>query len=268
MTSETRQGAAIEADRLRKARDLVFWLMSGNLEARSLYFEARHRRVLAGQSADAAAKAASEADWTRIRHEALGHRLDPRGARPVRCWLAIALVVVIGTGLGGLAWTGLAGVPAGRLLGAMSAAAVWLADAWLGAIASRERRGSLLRMAIAGGVIVAGGIAALHGTGTAAGRPGDWGTGLLGAALSLALTAAAAVVIARAEPAAVTRARRRRRRAQALYDGAMRIMIADAEAAAIARESWLSLIRVLSVSAAKGDAQLSEDAVTVAAGLV
>jgi hypothetical protein len=267
VTSGTREGPAIDIGRLRQARDLVFWLLSGNVEARSLYFEARHRRVLAEQSVAAAAEAASEADRTRIRHEALRHRLDPLGRRPVRCSLAIPLVVLLGAVLGGPAWIDLAGLPSGRLLGAMAAAAAWLAAAWLAAIASRERRGRLLRVAIAGAVIVAGLIAALQGAGTAPGRPGDWGTGVLGAVLSLALTAVAGLLTARAEPAAVALARGRLRRARAAHDAAVRVMLADTEAAAIARESWLSLVRVLAASAAGGDAQLTEDAVAVAADI-
>jgi hypothetical protein len=258
----------MDIGRLRKARNLVLWLLSSNLEARSLYFEARHRRVLAEQSAAAAAATATEVDQARIHHETLRHRLDPRGARPVRCWPAVALAAVIYAGLGGLAWIDLAALPAGRLLGAMTAAAALLTAAWLAAIASRERRGRLLHAAIAAAVIIAGVIAALQGAGVVPGRPDDWAAGELGAVLSLALTAAASVLIAGAEPAAIARARARLRRALAAYDSAVRIMLADREAAAIARGSWLSLVRVLSASAAGGDAQLIADAVTIAADII
>jgi hypothetical protein len=258
----------MDIGRRRRATNLVLCLLSGNLEARSLYFEARHRHVLAEQSAAAVAEAASDVDQTRTHHEILCHRLDPRSTRPVRCWLAAALVVLTGAGLGGLAWIDLADLPAGRLLGAMAAAAAWLAGAWLAVIASRERRSRLRCAAIAEAVIVASGIAALQGAGIAPGRAGDWAAGVLGAVLSLALTAAAALLIARAEPAAVARARGRRRSARAAYDAAVRIMRADREAAVIARESWLSLARFLSASAAGGDAQVTEDAVTVAADII
>jgi hypothetical protein len=258
----------MDIGRMRKARNLVLWLLSGDLEARSVYFEARHRRALAEQSAAAATEAAGELDQARIHHETLRHRFDPRRTRPLHRWLAIALVAVTGAGLGGLAWIDLADMPAGRLLGAMAAAAAWLAAAWLAAIAAREVRGRLLHAAVAGAVIVAAVIAALQAAGIAPGRPGDWATGVVGAVLSLALTATAALLIAQAEPAAVARARGRRRRARAAYNAAVRIMLADREAAAIARESWLSLVRVLSASATDGDAQLTEDAVTVAADII
>ena len=271
MTGGTGDEPAIQPDHPSRARELVGWLLSGNQEARSLLSDASHRRVLAEQSAAAAAEAAGAADVARLRYEALRHRLDPRGERPVHFGTALMLVAAIGAGLAGLAWIEMAGLPAGRMLVAVAAAAVWVAGAWLAAIASRERRSMLAGSIGAAAVTLAAALAVLHAAGALPGRPDGWGrtaVGVLCAVLSFALAVTAAVLITRAEPAAIAEARGRWRRVRAHHDATVGTRLADAEAAAIARESWLSLVRAVGASAGEGDEQLTQDAIMVAADLI
>jgi hypothetical protein len=259
VTIETDGEAAILA-RLRAAHDLVGRVLSGHQEARSLLSEASHRRVLAEQSAAAAADAPRTADLDRLRYEELRHRVDPRAERPLSFWMALVLVVAIGAGLVGLGRIELAALP-GREIAAAAVAAAWIAGAWLAAGAHREGHAAA---AVAAAVTLAALLMALHAVAT----PG-WGrslAGLLWAVLSGALAVTAAALIRRAEPMALAQARGRWRRARAHHAAAVRTSLADAQSAAIARESWLSLVR--SGAAGRGDEQLTRDATGVAAEMI
>jgi hypothetical protein len=266
VTIETDGEAAILA-RLRAAHDLVGRVLSGHQEARSLLSEASHRRVLAEQSAAGAAGAAPPpppaavtADMDRLRYEELRHRVDPRAERPLSFWMALVLVVAIGAGLVGLGRIELAALP-GREIAAAAVAAAWIAGAWLAAAAHREGHAAA---AVAAAVTLAALLMALHAVAT----PG-WGrslAGLLWAVLSGALAVTAAALIRRAEPMALAQARGRWRRARAHHAAAVRTSLADAQSAAIARESWLSLVR--SGAAGRGDEQLTRDATGVAAEMI
>ena len=245
-------------------------MLAGNQEARALLSEASHRRVLAQQSAAAAADAAGTEDSARLRYEELRHRFDPRGERPVRFGTAVVLVAAIGVGLAGLAWIEMAGLPAGRMVAAAAAAAVWIAGAWLATIARKEQRRTLVGTAGAAAVVLAALLAALHGAAAVPARPDGWGQILVGvvcAVLSCALAVTAAVLITRAEPATLAHAKGRWRRAQAHHDAAVRTRIADAQAAAIARESWLSLVRAANAGAVAGNDQLTHDTISIAADM-
>lgn len=256
-------GEAATLARLRAAHDLVGRVLCGHQEARSLLSEASHRRVLAEQSAAAAADAAVTADMDRLRYEELRHRVDPRAERPLSFWTALVLVVAIGAGLVGLGRIELAALP-GREVAAAAVAAAWIAGAWLAAAAQREGHAGHAAAAVAAAVTLAALLTALHAVAT----PG-WGrslAGLLWAVLSGALAVTAAALIRRAEPVALAQARGRWRRALAHHAAAVRTSLADAQSAAIARESWLSLVR--SAAAGQGDEQLTRDATGVAADMI
>jgi hypothetical protein len=255
--------AAIETARLRPARDLVGRMLGSHGEARSLLSEASHRSVLAGQSSAAAGGAGAAADLARVRYEELRHRADPRAECPLSCWTAAALVASAGAGLAGLAWLELAGLP-GRAVAAAAVAAVWITGAWLVAADRREGHAGRAAAAWTAAVALAALLTAVH----AVAAPG-WGQGLAGllwAVLSGAMAAAAAALISRSETAALTRARRQWQRARARHATAARRAAADAEGAAIARQSWLSLVG--SVAARPGDEQLARGAAEVAASMI
>lgn len=263
MTLGTDGEAATLPARLRAAHGLVGRVLTGHQEARSLLSEASHRRVLAEQSAAAAAGAGTTADMARLRYEELRHRVDPRAERPLSFWIALVLVVAIGAGLAGLARIELAALP-GREAASAAVAAVWIAGAWLTAAAHREGHAGHVVVTWAAAVALAALLTALH----AMAAPG-WDrslAGLLWAVLSGVLAITAAALIRRAEPVALAQARGRWRRAQAHYAVAVRTSLADAQSAAIARESWLSLVR--SAAAEQGDEQLTRDATDVAADMI
>jgi hypothetical protein len=262
------------AGRPRAALPAVGRVLSGHPEARSLLSEAGHRRVLFEQSAAAAGLAAAAADAARLRYEELRHLLDPRAQRPLPCWAALPLLAAVSAGLAALAWLELAVLP-GRAVAAAAVAAVaaaWLAGAWLAATAGREGHAVRTAAAWAAAAAFAALLAALHATAA----PG-WNGGLPGAlwaALSSAGAVAAACLISRTEPRALARARGHWRRAEARRAAAARTSLADAQSAAIARQSWLGLVR--STVAAQGGEQAGEqggeqltcDAVQVAAQMI
>lgn len=255
--------AATRAARLRAAHELVGRVLSGHQEARSLLSEASHRRVLSEQSATVADSAAAAADTARLRYEELRHRVDPRAERPLSFWTALLLVVVVSAGLTGLARIELAAVP-GRQVAAAAVAAVWIAGAWLAATARREGHTGRVATAWAAAAALAALLAVLH----AMVAPG-WGRFLMGvlwALLSGAIAVTAAALIRRAEPVTLAQARWRWRRAQAHHAETVRTSLADAQSAAIVKESWLSLVR--SSAAAQGDELLTRDAADVAADMI
>jgi hypothetical protein len=257
---------------LRAALPAVGRVLSGHPEARSLLAEASHRRVLSEQSAAAAGRSAAAADAARLRYEELRHLVDPRAQRPLPRWTALLLLAAVSAGLAALGWLELAVLP-GRAVSAVAVAAAWLAGAWLAATAGHAghagRGGHAGR---AGHATAAWGaaaafaalLAALHATAA----PGQEGSllGVLWAALSVAGAGAAACLIGRTEPAAVARARAHWRRAEVRRAAAARASLADAESAAIARQSWLGLVR--SAVAAHDDERLTYDAVQAATEMI
>ena len=71
----------------------------------------------------------------------------------------------------------------------------------------------------------------------------DAGASVLGSVLIIALAAGAAALMARIEPSAVFSRRRIWKRAHAEYQAAVRLEQADTEAATVAGEAWLGLVR-------------------------
>lgn len=248
------------AARLQAARALVGGLLAGNPEARSLLSEASHWRGLAAHSAALADAAGRAADLARLRYEELRHRLDPRGHRRARYAVACALVAAIGVALAGLArielapWIDmtaqLAGRPAGWLV-ATAVAAVWVAGAWLAATTGHPRRALLAVAAVALAALLWG----LVGTLAA----------VLYAVLSALLAVTAAALIARAEPATLAQSGRNWRRAARHRDAAVAAAQADAETAAVTRESWLGLVRA---AAAGEDQHVARAAIAVATDMI
>ena len=82
------------------------------------------------------------------------------------------------------------------------------------------------------------------------------------------LTAGAATLMAHLERASLLAARRRWYRAQAAHEEAAETEQADAQAAAIAREAWLGLVRARVTTIAPDDDHLIQVTVARAAALV
>lgn len=255
--------APIPATRLNAARAAVGRVLSSHQEAPSLLSEASHRRVLAEQSAAAAGAAAAAAAAARLRYEELRHLVDPRAQRSLPYWTALLLLIPVSAGLAGLAWLVLAALP-GRQVTAAAVAAAWLAGAWLVVAARREGQTGRAAAAWAAAVTFAALLTALH----AMAAPG-WGgflAGALWASLSGAVAVTAAALIGRTEPLAVARARGQWRHAAARHAAAAGLSLADAQHAAIARQSWLGLVG--RVTGAHDDEQLTRDAAEVAAAMI
>jgi hypothetical protein len=91
--------------------------------------------------------------------------------------------------------------------------------------------------------------------------------GTLVSALILGLASAAAVLLARMESSSLFAARWRWHRAQASHRAAARIEQGDLEAATVATESWLGLVRSRA-SVLAGDERLVRETVTLAVDLL
>ena len=241
-------------------------------EAASLLSEASHRHALVAHSTSTASQALYAAQVARACYEELRHRLDPRYHRPTNFAAGLALLTGMGAGLAvldGLELTGLAARVA--VLVAIAAAAVWLTGAWLAALAVREGRRGVLAGIIAAAIGMSLLLVALHGFAPFPHQPvprGQVAVGVLLAVLITVLAAGAAVTIARMEPASVCQARRRWQQARATSEAAVALELADAEAAAVAKEAWLGLVRT-QASAIAGDSDdgVVEDTLALASAL-
>jgi hypothetical protein len=248
-------------------------LLASHPEAPSLLAEASHRQTLAAQSEAAAGRAFAAAQAARVCYEELRHRLDPRGHRSMHFGSGFALLAAMGAILAVLDGIELITVlPAKMAIPATIAAmAVWLTGAWLAALATREGNRTLVAAIIAGAITLSLLLAALHGLPTLSGWPAVWtgvAVGVLSAVLITALTAGAAVLIARMEPATVFLARRRWQHAHSAHEVAAKLQSADAEAASVAKQSWLGLVRThAAVVAGDGSEQVVQDTLTLASAL-
>jgi hypothetical protein len=153
----------------------------------------------------------------------------------------------------------------------IAAIAVWLTGAWLAALAAREGRRALVAATIAGAIALSLLLAALHGLPRLSGLLAAWvdvGVGMLSAVLITVLTIGAAVLIARMEPASVFLSRRRWQRARSSHMAAARLQHADTEAASVAKQAWLALVRTYATAAASEDGeQVVQDTVILASAL-
>lgn len=150
----------------------------------------------------------------------------------------------------------------GSVLPALAAAAVWLAGSWVAALATRERRRDVCLAAGIGGVLLGLLLAALRGF-----SQQNVLFGTLVSVLILGLASAAAVLMARMESSSLFAARWRWQRTRAAHRAAVRIEQGDLEAATVATESWLGLVRTRA-SVLAGDERLVQETVALAIELL
>jgi hypothetical protein len=248
-------------------------LLLDHPEAATLLARASHWQSLAAWSAATTRRKLAAAQAARLAYEELGYLLEPRRNHPVNFAVGLALLAMRSAVLVMLDLVELGGLRS--VLAALAATAVWLTGAWLGAVAARQRRWTLVA-AITGAAALFGLLlVALHGLGPHPGRPTVGGYlsghavfGALTAAFILVLTAGAAVLMAHLEPAALLVARQRWYRARTAYEAAAEIEQADAQTAAIAMESWLGLVRARVTVIAPGEDCLVHATLAFAAALI
>jgi len=244
-------------------------LLLNHPEAASLLARATHWRSLAVWSAATARRKLAAAQAARLAYEELGHLLEPRRRHPINFVVGLLLLLVLSAGLVMLDLIELAGLRS--VLAALAATAVWLTGAWLGAVAARQRRWTLVA-AITGAAFLLGLLlVALHSVGPHAAWPAVGSRAVFGAltgAFILVLAVGAAALMAHLEPASLLVARRRWYRARAAHEEAAETEQADAQAAAVARESWLGLVRARVTTIAADDDHLVQATVALAAAFV
>jgi hypothetical protein len=244
-------------------------LLRNHPEAASLLARATHWRSLAVWSSAAARRKLAAAQTARLAYEELGHLLEPRRPHLINLVVGLLLLLVLSAALVLLDLMELGGLRS--LPAALAATTVWLTGAWLGAVAARQRRWTLVA-AITGAAFLLGLLlAALHSVGSYPAWPDAGRRAVFGAltgAFILVLTAGAAVLMAHLEPARLLAARRRWYRAQAAYEEAAETEQADAQAAAVARASWLGLVRARVTAIAPDDDHLLQATVVRAAALL
>lgn len=251
---------------------IVGGLLAGHPEAVSLLSEATHHQGLAEHSAAEAARRLTGVQAARLAHEDLRHRLDPRHRRPLDFVTGLAVLAVIAAGVAVICAAELAGVAPAPVVApaAPAVAAVWLTGAWLAVLAIRDGRHRMLGVLATAGAAASLLLAALR-MAVAPPRGPAWpaaGASVLGNVLIAVLAGGAAALIARLEPASVFRSRRAWLRARAGHRAAARLAQADAEAAAVARDAWLGLVRSHGAALAGGQGErLVQDSVTFAAAL-
>ena len=249
------------------------WQILGRLlhrdpEAASLLAEVRHRRVLAGSSAATARQAFAMAHGARLHYEALRHRLDPRLRRTVGFGAGLVVLALLGAGMMLLDVIELDGI--WSLPADLAATAMWLAGAWLAAVASRERHWPMVIAGVAAAVLLSLLLMSLHGLGSGPGRPVSRESLLFGILVGVALfvlVVSAAVLMAHMESGSLYGARWRWHRAQASYEAAARLELQDREDLAAATEAWLSRVRAQAGAVAGDDENLVRETLALAADL-
>ncbi len=262
--------------RLTPAR-IIGELLANHPEAPSLLAEASHCRALAVCSAAIIRLKLTAVQAARLAYEELRHRLEPRRRHSIDFGVGLLLVLMLSGGLAMLNLIELSGLlgELGSVLPALAATAVWLTVAWLGAVAVRQRRWALVVAIISAAFLLGLLLVALHGLGPHTSRPtaheyasGSAVFGALTGAFILVLAAGAATLMAYMEPASLLVARRRWHRARTAYEDAVETEHADLQAAAVATEAWLGLVRVRVTAIAAGDEGLVQATVALAAILV
>lgn len=224
----------------RTPSQIISELLTSHPEAASLQGEARHCQALARISAANVSQAFAAEQAARLSYEELRHRLDPRRRRTADFGAGLLAVVLIGAGLALLDYLELGGLLGRKdsVIPALAATVVWLTGGWLAALPTRERRWPLVLAAATAGVLFGLALAVMHGTGLA-----SLLFGILLGIFILALACGATALMARMEFATLFMARRRWHQARAAYDAAVRTEQDDAEAAAVASQAWLGLVR-------------------------
>ena len=219
-------------------------LLLNHPEAGSLLAKATHWESLAVWSAATTRRKLAAVQAARLAYDQLGHLLEPRGRHSVNFAAGLLLLWMLSVGLVMLNLIELGGLRS--VLAALAATAVWLTGAWLAAVAARQRRWTLVTVLAGVGVLLAVMLVVLHGVSPhpawpAVGRRTVFGA--LTGSFILVLTAGASALMAHLEPASLLVARQRWYRARAACEEAAEIEQADAQAAALAREAWLGLVR-------------------------
>jgi hypothetical protein len=244
-------------------------LLSNHPEAASLLARATHWRMLAIWSAATVRRKLAAALAARLAYEELGRLLEPRGRHRINLVAGLLFLLVLCAGLVMLDLIelgGLRSVPA-----ALAATAVWLTGAWLGTVAARQRQWTLVATITGAAFLLVLLLVALHSVDPHPAWPDAGRRAIFGAltgAFILVLAAGAAALLARLEPTRLLAARRRWYRARAAYEEATETEQADAQAADIARESWLGLVRARVTTIAADDDHLVQATVARAAALV
>lgn len=245
--------------RTRTPSQIIGELLAHHPEAVSLQAEASHCRALARDSAANVSGTFAAEQAARLGYEELRHRLDARRRHTVNFAAGLLVLVLLSAGLAVLNMIQLRGQlgPTGSVLPSLAATAVWLTGAWMTGLAHREHRWPLVFTAGAAAVLLGGLLAAVHGLG----RPGVLFAALVSAFI-LVFAGGAAVLMARMESASLLAARRRWHRARAAHGAAVQTERDDIEAAAVATEAWLGLVR--SSAVAEADGHLAHAAVAMA----
>jgi hypothetical protein len=248
----------------RTPSQIINELLNGHPEAASLQGEASHCRALTRVSAANVSRAFAAEQAARLGYEELRHRLDPRRRRTAHFGGGLLVLVLIGTGLTLLDYLELSGL-LGRNSSVILAAAttvVWLTGTWLAALPTRERRWRMVLAAATAAVLLSLALTAAHGIGRA-----SVVFGVLLSMFILVLAGGATALMARMEFASLFVARRRWYRARAIYEAAVRTEQDDAEAAAVASQAWLGMVRSRA-SAVADDEQLVHETMALAAALL
>ena len=263
-------------DHLPTPAQIIGELLLHHPEAASLLARASHWRSLAVWSAATTRRKFAAAQAARLAYEELAYLLEPRRRHPINFAVGLLLLLVLSTGLVTLDLIELGGLRS--VLAALAATAVWLTEAWLGAVAVRQRRWTLVAAITTTAALLGLLLVALHDLGPHPGRPTIGGYlsghavfGALTAAFILVLTAGAAALMAHLEPASLLVARQRWYRARAAYEEAAETEQADAEAAAVAAvaaESWLGLVRARVTAVAADEEHLTLATMALAGALV
>lgn len=229
--------------------------------------EARHCRALAATSAASCDAKFQMAQVARRAYEELRHRLEPRRGRRVHFAAAMLVLAVLSAGLVLFNWVELAGLLAGTklLLLAIGASAVWVTMAWLASLAARRRRWDLTGALAGVAAVLWLLLATWRGFVLFSDR---WILGGLIGTFILVLAVGAAALIAHTESASLLVARQRWHLARAEYERAARTREADLEAAALALEAWLSLVRASAMMIPAGDEGLLGEIVSLATALL
>lgn len=244
-------------------------LLLNHPEAAPLLAAASHWQSLAAWSAAVTRRRLAAVQAARLAYEELGHRLEPRRRHSVNFVVGLLFLLAMSAGLVMLDLVELGGLRS--LLASLAAAAVWLTWAWLCAVAARQQRWTLVAVIISAAFLLGLLLVALHSVSPHPVWPDIERRAVFGALTGvfiLVLAGGAAALMAHLEPASLLMARRRWDRARSAYDKAIQTREADAQAAAVARASWLGLVRARITTIAADDDHLVQATVALAAVLV
>jgi hypothetical protein len=247
----------------RTASQVMGELLTRHPEAASLQAEASHRRALACDSKLIVSETLAVEQAARLGYEELRHRLDPRRLHTVNFAAGMLVLILLSAGLTVLDTIQLSGLlgRTGSALPTLAATAVWLTGAWVTALAGREGRWPVVLVVGTAAVLLGAMLAGVDGL-----TRHSLVFAVLISAFILVFAGGAAVLMARMESASLPVARRRWHRARAAHEAAVKAERGDVEAAAVATEAWLGLVRASAV--ADADEDLARETVALAVALL